>query len=166
MKNAKEQKESGGGGHQEPTEMEIREAKRQRRKAEKKCRTSKLDVDLVVFKRKRNAATKLMNRARQEFYTKFINENSENQGKLFKASKRLFNPSSDSGIPSNIDSAVFANGIGSFFAQKIVNIRRRLDGGQGDEISSSQCDVSSRDLTDIVHRSQDLLNYLTPMLSL
>lgn len=46
---------------------EIREAKRQRRKAEKKWRASKLDVDLVVFKRKRNAATKLMNRARQEF---------------------------------------------------------------------------------------------------
>ena len=48
---------------------EIREAKRQRRKAERKWRASNLELDLVAFRAKRNAVTWLMNNARKEFYT-------------------------------------------------------------------------------------------------
>ena len=51
---------------------EIREAKRERRKAEKRWRKSRLDSDLAVFKAKRNATTRLMNKARWEFYSNFI----------------------------------------------------------------------------------------------
>ena len=48
---------------------DIRQAKKDRRKAERKWRSSKLESDLAVFKRKRNAVTNLLNRARREFYT-------------------------------------------------------------------------------------------------
>ena len=72
---------------------EIRHAKRERRKAERRWRLSKLNSDLVTFKIKCNAVNNLMKKARQEFYTgtHFIEENSFNQRKLFCASKRLFN---------------------------------------------------------------------------
>lgn len=66
---------------------EIKTAKRERRKAERKWSVTKLDSDLVVFKAKRNAVTFLMNKARREFYTNFIEENSDDQKKLFRASK-------------------------------------------------------------------------------
>ena len=46
---------------------DIRQAKKERRKAERKWRSSKLESDLAVFKRKRNAVTNLLNRARREF---------------------------------------------------------------------------------------------------
>ena len=46
---------------------EIRQAKRERRKAERRWRLSKLDFDLAVFKVKRNAVNNLMNKARQAF---------------------------------------------------------------------------------------------------
>ena len=105
----------------------IREAKRHRRKAEKKWRTSKLDIDFVVFKRKRNEATNLMKQARREFYANLIEENKDNQGKLFKICKQLFNHSNVPTFPPNIDNASFANGIGNYFVQKIARIRRNLD---------------------------------------
>ena len=72
---------------------EIRQAKGERRNAERRWRLSKLDSDLAVFKVKRNAVNNLMNKARQAFYTKLIEDNSCNQRKLFRASKSLFNQS-------------------------------------------------------------------------
>ena len=97
------------------------------RKAERKWRASKLELDLIAFRAKRNAVTWLMNNAREEFYTNFINENSSDQKKLFNASKRLFNRTRDDGLPPNVDSVAFACDIGKFFVQKIINIRRSLD---------------------------------------
>ena len=38
-------------------------------------------------KRKRNAVNNLLNKAQQEFYTNFIEENSLNQRRVFRASK-------------------------------------------------------------------------------
>ena len=67
--------------------QEIREAKRQRRKAEKKWRKSRLESDLIAFKAKRNFTTRLMSKARREFYSNFIDENSGDQKKLFRPCK-------------------------------------------------------------------------------
>ena len=106
---------------------EIREAKRQRRKAERKWRTSKLESDLRIFKIKRNAATRLMTKARIEYYTDLIEENSINQKKLFRESKRLFHNAVDDGLPPNLDCGNFANDLGNYFVQKITCIRSRLD---------------------------------------
>ena len=110
---------------------EIKMAKRERRKAKKKWRRTKLYTDLAAFKIKRNATTALMNKARREFYTNFIEENSKDQKKLFAASNRLLNRGSADCLPPTIDKAQFAEDIGKFFIQKIVNIRSRLD-SQGD----------------------------------
>ena len=88
---------------------EIRQAKRERRKAERRWRFSKFDSDLAVFKVKRNAVNNLMNKARQAFYTKLIEDNSCNQRKLFRVSKRLFNQSQ---LPPNLNAPTFANDVG------------------------------------------------------
>ena len=106
---------------------EIKTAKCERRRAEKRWRRIRLDSDLAAFKVKRNAATALMNKARREFYTNFIEENSGDQKKLFAASNRLLNRGSADCLPPTIDRAQFPEDIGKFFVQKIVNIRSRLD---------------------------------------
>jgi len=97
---------------------EIRHAKRQRRKAERRWRLSKLISDLVAFKIKRNAVNNLMKKARQAFYTNFIEENSFYQCKLFRASKRLLNQSQDDGLPPNLHAPTFANDLGKNFSVK------------------------------------------------
>ena len=106
--------------------QEIREAKRQRRKAEKRWRKSRLESDLAAFKAKRNLTTRLMNKARREFYSNFIDENSGDQKKLFRASQRLFNRTMDDGLPPNLDSRTFSNDLGTFFVQKIDLSARSL----------------------------------------
>ena len=45
--------------------------------------------DLDAFKKRKNEATFIMSKARNEFYTQFMEENSEDQGKLFSAAKEL-----------------------------------------------------------------------------
>ena len=106
---------------------EIRQAKRERRKAERRWRLSKLDSDLAVFKVKRNAVNNLMNKARQAFYTKLIEDNSCNQRKLFRASKSLFNQSQGDELPPNLHAPTFANEVGKYFVSKIDTIQRQID---------------------------------------
>ena len=106
---------------------EIRQAKRERRKAERRWRLSKLDSDLAVFKVKRNAVNNLMNKARQAFYTKLIEDNSCNQRKLFRVSKRLFNQPQGNELPPNLHTPTFANDFGKYFVSKIDAIQRQID---------------------------------------
>ena len=68
-----------------------------------------------------------MNKARKEFYTNFIEENSNDQRKLFKASKSLLNCKPCNAIPPDIDEKQFAEDIGKFFVQKVLDTRNRLD---------------------------------------
>ena len=106
---------------------EIRHAKRERRKAERRWRLSKLDSDLVAFKIKRNVVDNLMNNARRAFYTNFIEENSCDQRTLFRASKRLFNQSQDDGLSPNLHAPRFTDQIGEYFATKIDTIQRQIE---------------------------------------
>ena len=61
----------------------IIEAKRQRRKAERKWRSFKCQSDLAVFKRQKNHVTFHMNEARRVYYSTLTAENSHDQKHLF-----------------------------------------------------------------------------------
>ena len=70
---------------------EIRSVKRFRRIAERNWRSTKSESDRRSFKLLRNKAVFLMNKSRCEFYTDFISNISDNQRKLFAATKKLLN---------------------------------------------------------------------------
>ena len=115
---------------------DIWQAKKERQKAERKWRSSKLEFDMAVFKRKRNAVNNLLNKARREFYTDFIEENSLNHRRLFRASKRLLNVSRDDGLPPNLHAPTFVNHLGQYFVTKIETIQRKLDIELFDSVTS------------------------------
>ena len=102
---------------------EIRQAKRERRKAERRWRLSKLDSDLAVFKVKRNAVNNLMNKARQAFYTKLIEDNSCNHRKLFRVSKRLFKQSQGDELPPNLHAPLLQTTLESILCQRLMQSR-------------------------------------------
>ena len=106
---------------------EIRNAKRQRRKAERTWRASKLPSDLHVFKAKRNFVAFLMNKARHKYYSEFIEKNSKDQSKLYKASKSVLNLKKNLPLPPCVDELKLANDVGAFFIRKICDIRSKLD---------------------------------------
>ena len=106
---------------------EIRSAKRQRRRAERKWKLSNLDADFQAFKTIKNKTTYIMNNARREFYTEFVENNSHDQRKLFCATKKLLNKKSDTALPSYCDKTSLANDMGNYFIKKISDIRAELD---------------------------------------
>ena len=129
---------------------DIREAKRTRRRAEKKWRTTRLPADLAAFKKERNRVVNLMNEARRVYYNQFIEDNSTDQRRLFMASKSLLNMQPDRSLPPHIDVSLLANDMGEFFITKIANIKSKLDG-----ISPSHLPSTSK--PDLVSEPSDIV---------
>ena len=106
---------------------EINAAKKLRRKAERRWRRTGLHEDFVAFKAQRNRLTYLINVARKEFYTDFIAENSSDQGKLFRATKKLQAKKEVPSFPEYVDNSALVNDIGRYFIRKINTIRSSID---------------------------------------
>ena len=105
----------------------IDNAKRQRKKAERKWRKTKAADDLLDFKSKRNHVTFLMNEARRDFYSEFMAENGADQRKLFNAAKKLLGIKNEPLFAEHLDKTIIANDIGRYFVRKVENIRNEID---------------------------------------
>ncbi|XP_078374323.1 uncharacterized protein LOC144657833 [Oculina patagonica] len=127
--------------------VEIMKARRERRSAERKWWASRFDSDLAVFKAKRNFALHVMNESRRAYYKQYIDENSFDQGRLFRASKRLLNFHVDRALPPHTDARMLANEMGEYFVHKITAIRSELDadasGATSLATSASSCNEFS-----------------------
>lgn len=106
---------------------DIKKAKREKRKAERRWRSSKLDSDLQLFKSKRNRMMFLMDNARRNYYSDFISENCHDQAKLFRACKSLLNLQTDNTLPPHTDQSLLGHELGEYFALKISTIKNELD---------------------------------------
>jgi hypothetical protein len=114
---------------------EIDDARKKRRKAERKWRKSRRAEDLVMFKRLKNYVTHLINKARRDFYTEFVNENSSNQTSLFRAANKLLTLKNNNlSFPKQMDRNILVNDIGKLFVHKIIKVRAETDSTDVDEI--------------------------------
>ena len=71
--------------------------------------------------------TYIMNMARREFFSKLITENSADQGRLFRATKKLLCETNELFSPDYHDKVALANDIGRFFVRKFERIRCDID---------------------------------------
>ena len=106
---------------------EIKAAKRLRRKAERTWRRRRSLPDLNIFKSYRNRVTYFKNQVKQKFYTNFIDENSTDHKRLFRATKQLLAKSEEWSFPNYQDKSKVADDIGGFFVRKINRIRSDID---------------------------------------
>ena len=74
--------------------------------------------DLDAFKKRKNEATFMMSKARNEFYTQFMEENSEDQGRLFSAAKELLAVENKLSFPDHLDKNKLATKAAKFFCDK------------------------------------------------
>ena len=105
----------------------IKNGKREKRKAERRWRSSRKDSDLSLFKSKRNRMLVLINNARQEYYSNLVAENCHDQAKLFRVSKTLLNLQADNMLPPHDNASSLAHEMGEYFVHKISTIRSKLD---------------------------------------
>ena len=106
---------------------EIHHAKLLRRKAERKWRKTKHVADFLAFKEKKNHVTYLLNKAKHYYCTEFVDENSSDQVRLFRASKKLLGYNDSPLFTHYGDKSLVVNEIWKFFAHKIVKIRDKID---------------------------------------
>ena len=111
-------------------------ARKLRRKAERKWRRTRTMEDLQVFKTRRNYVTFLLNKARRQFYSEFMEENSVDQRKLFRAANEILGIKENlvPTFPDQLNKTLLANDIARFFVKKIDDIRNEIE---------STCAISS-----------------------
>ena len=101
----------------------ITAAKRERRKYERIWRTTGLESDRLAFTKARNRVNHVIEEARRDYYTDFINENSTDQRRLYNAVNSLLSERNEKAVPPYPCAITLANDFGEFFYRKIVNIR-------------------------------------------
>ena len=107
---------------------EIKLARREKRKAERKWRRTGRREDMLDYKAKKNYVNQIMNEARITFYQDFIEKNNTDQRKLFVAAKTLLNQGDQRSVfPPCVSKLKFANQMGQYFEEKIRNIHSKLD---------------------------------------
>ena len=67
--------------------------------------------------------TFLSNKARSDYYTNFVIENSTDQRRLYRTNKSMLNLWKGSGLPLSTNDYQLANDFKKYFAQKIADIR-------------------------------------------
>lgn len=77
----------------------VKEAKRICRKHERIWRKTGSELDRERFAKSRNRANHVMEQARRDYYLKFIEENSADQRRFFKATSALLGKSSGERYP-------------------------------------------------------------------
>ena len=155
---------------------EVKSAKREQRRAERKWRRTKQPHDFQIYKSKKNYMIFVMNRSRKKIYTDFVLEHSSDQRKLFNAAKSLFYQRDDLNFPAYDDQIMLANDIGEFFVQKIENIRSELDLSASDlhnrvfdeSIALNACfdsfeQLSEEDVKNLITKSNGKTSSLDPM---
>ena len=81
----------------------------------------------MVFTWARNYTSHVIECAKSEYYTDFVNKNSNDQWRLFNAVNCLLERSSNELYPPHSNPKSLANYFSQFFSQKIVSIRSELD---------------------------------------
>lgn len=74
-------------------------------------------------------------------FTNFIDENSANQGRLFRTTKRLLARTDELSFPDYHEKKVLANDINDFFVRKITKIRADIDATVVDDIVPTELGV-------------------------
>ena len=105
---------------------EIRKAKRERRKAERKYRKKKETGYREALKAKQREVNKLCHEAKKEYYNRKISEGEENSKDLFKVTNTLLHKENSGALPTHSSEKELTNDIGTFFKQKIINLREQF----------------------------------------
>lgn len=92
--------------------------------------------------------TYLINDARRAYYTDFISDNNNNQGKHFRAVESLLSTKSGLCFPNSPDNTVLSHDIGHFLMRKISRIRADVDAMVLDQSSHDLVSDDTEFLTD------------------
>ena len=106
---------------------EIRMAKQDRRRSERRWRQTGLTVHKEEFSRKKTTVNNMVQRARTDHYRTLIQENQTNPRKMFSVVSTLLGKKKAPKLPPGRTDKDLANEFGSFFIEKIAAVRRNIE---------------------------------------
>lgn len=105
---------------------DLRNAKREKRKAERQWRRTKLEVFKQIFKDKCSHFAKLLYKTRETYYTNKIEEIGNDHKQLFKLTSQLMGKNQQSPLPASSSETELSNIFADFFLNKVITIRENL----------------------------------------
>ena len=105
---------------------EIALAKKDRRKAERKWRSTKLQIHLDIYKNECHRVKRLCRKAKQDYYQSKVSDCGSDQKKLFRITEELMHAAKEAVLPSHSDPQDLADQFANFFDEKIEKIRQEF----------------------------------------
>jgi exonuclease III len=102
---------------------EIKKEKKSRRIAERKWRSSKLNVHLEIFRNAQRNVVKLCSKAKSAYYCSQIADCGKDQKQLFHIVNGLLKRGKSNSLPTHTESEELANQFADYFTGKIQKIR-------------------------------------------
>lgn len=109
------------------TSAEIKKLKSAKRKAEKKWKRTKSEIDFSIYKCKRNTYNNYLNCRKVQALSEDISKNRSNSKALFKLINARLNRKQETPLPDHDDSKMLADEFITFFDEKISLIQSKLD---------------------------------------
>ena len=106
--------------------QEILQAKRKRRKLERKWRHSKHEEDQQQYIEQCNTVSTLISDARTQYYNKAISDCGTDQKSMYKVMNKLLHRNKSTPLPCHMSAERLANEFADHFTHKIINIRKDL----------------------------------------
>ena len=104
----------------------ISNAKRKRRKMERRWRSSRLCIDRQIYVDQCRAVNKMLKDAKASYYSSIISENASDPKVLFDAVDKLLNRKVERRYPTASSTIELTNKFADFFDKKIATIRTKL----------------------------------------
>jgi hypothetical protein len=101
--------------------------KKERRKAECKWRSTKLEVHREAYKHQKKKVNTMIDQAKCSYYQTLVKENSSNPKELFKIANTLLNNTNERPLPNHQSAEELANRFADYFVEKISKIQSDLD---------------------------------------
>ena len=123
---------------------EYRILRQQRRKAERRFRHSKLEVDRLRFVELRKMCTQTSFRMKKQYFRSMIDMHANNSKMLYSFINRLTDKGQPYCLPSNTDDRTLANDFSQFYVDKIDKIRKSIDDNRSSNniLDSSHSSIS------------------------
>ncbi|CAB3982841.1 Hypothetical predicted protein, partial [Paramuricea clavata] len=103
---------------------EMTDAKKKRRRLERKWRSNRLDCNRANYLAQCDVVNKMLHKAREEYYSTIIRDNTHDQRVLFQTVEKLLQKSLDRRYPLANSDRKLADAFADYFVSKIDGVRQ------------------------------------------
>ena len=121
---------------------EIKSQRQLRRKYERLCKRTKLEIHEELLRVQKNKVNSLMHSAKCDYYSRKVNDCGKDQKATFRVVKELFHKNTQAHYPEHDSVELLVEGFSGFFLKKIELIRSKLDAVDMDLPCETPCVTS------------------------